>query len=215
MLQEYLKYPFVEIEVRLGTVSNRPNGGTIFDSCIDKLHFQKINTELLKVPWKSVMDTCTVEYCSSSKDSNGGSTGNITNTKLIESGGKKILMCKENIISKTIQLGNSPFDIKLSVNQELLLNNYIDSFSKEDCVIRDKMRKSFISDNFRYDLTFVVQSINNIKKEKYELEIELLQNEETITWTSEYSLEFLECKIYDLVNIIEPVDRKSFKLVIN
>ena len=77
------------------------------------------------------------------------------------------------------------------------------------------MRKSFISDNFKYDLTYVVQISNNIKKEKYELEIELLQNEETINWTSEYSIEFLECKIYDLVNIIEPVDRKLIKLIIN
>ena len=76
-------------------------------------------------------------------------------------------------------------------------------------------RKSYISDNFKYDLTFVIQSVNNVKTERYEIEIELLQNDETITWTKEYFNDFLECKIYDLINIVEPIKRESFKININ
>ena len=122
---------------------------------------------------------------------------------------------KEKLISNTIQLKNSPFDIRFSVNQEFSLNSYIKTFDKQNCLIRNKQRISYISDNFKYDLTYVIQTSNNITTEKYEIEIELLINEETLTWTKEYLNDFLECKIYDLVNIVEPIEREKFKIELN
>jgi len=37
-------------------------------------------------------------------------------------------------------------------------------------------------------------------------------NKETLTWSNDYINDFIECKIYDLINIVEPIERKSFKI---
>ena len=71
---------------------------------------------------------------------------------------------------------------------------------------------SYISDNFKYDLTIVNETKNGINNLKHEIEIELLITSETLKWASEYINDFLECKIYDLVNIVEPIDRDTFKI---
>ena len=119
---------------------------------------------------------------------------------------------KENVLNKTFSLNNSPFDIRLSINQEFSLNSYINSFSKNENIIRKKDRTSFIDKNYRYDLTIVSESNNGITKQKYEIEIELLVNKETLTWSNDYLNDFIECKIYDLINVVEPIERESFKL---
>jgi hypothetical protein len=198
---EYLLLPFVEIEVRLGTfVKNDSNNG-YFDNNIDKNYFQQIHNSLQLATWKSIEETYTEEYYMNSEKKE--KIRLINNTSVI---------MKENIMSNTIQLKNSPFDIRFSINQEFSLNSYIKSFDKKNCLVRNKTRKSYISDNFKYDLTYVIQIDNNIKKEKYEIEIELLINNETISWTTKYINDFLECKIYDLIKIVENVDRELIKL---
>jgi hypothetical protein len=53
---------------------------------------------------------------------------------------------------------------------------------------------------------------NGINNVKHEIEIELLITPETLNWSSEYINDFLECKIYDLVNIVEQIERDSFKI---
>jgi S-adenosylmethionine synthetase len=71
---------------------------------------------------------------------------------------------KENQLLKTIELKNSPFDIRFSINQEFSLNSYIPSFQKTNCITRKKERTSFVNDDFRYDLTIVYETENNITK---------------------------------------------------
>jgi hypothetical protein len=202
---EYLSIPFVEVEVRLGTfVKNESNHG-YFDNNIDKIYFQQINTSLLlNGIWKNIEETNSIEYYLNSDKKE--------KIRLIENKNKTSVSIKENIISNTIQLNNSPFDVRYSVNQEFSLNSYVKSFDKKNCLIRNKTRKSYISDNFKYDLTYVIQTDNNIQKEKFEIEIELIPNSETLTWDKKYVNDFIECKIYDLIKIVEPIDRESFKL---
>ena len=194
-MDTYLLLPFVEIEVRLGTFT-----GNKFDSSIDRKYFEYILYELESHgSWKNVVFQESVDYIND-------------NNRLIND---KLLIMKENIITNTIQVKNSPFDIRFSINQEFELNSYKNSFNKNDSVIRNKKRKSFINDNFKYELSEVSETINNITKIKYELEIELLVNKETLTWTSDYINDFLECKIYDLINIVEPMEREKFKIKLN
>ena len=119
---------------------------------------------------------------------------------------------KENVVTKTFSMKNSPFDIRLSINQEFKLDSYLTNINKNDSVVRSKNRTTFLSDNFQYDLTIVNEKKNNINVLKYEIEIELLINENTLLWTNDYILDFIECKIYDLINIVEPLDRGSFKI---
>lgn len=197
MMAEYLLLPFVEIEVRFGTIN-----GKKFDSSVDKNHFEKIKSELMdsNYHWNEIKTTETVEYI---KDS----------VKLIKNqkDSTKVIM-KENVLTKTFSLKNSPFDIRFSINQEFKLDSYLTSISTVESVVRTKNRVSFVSDTFQYDLTVVNEKVNNVNVLKYEIEIELLVNESTLTWSSEYILDFIECKIYDLVTIVEPMERDSFKI---
>jgi hypothetical protein len=66
--------------------------------------------------------------------------------------------------------------------------------------------------NYRYDLTNVTEIDNGVTKQKYEIEIELLVNKETLKWSDDYINDFIECKIYDLINIVEPIERDTFKI---
>jgi uncharacterized protein YxjI len=116
--------------------------------------------------------------------------------------GQKRCSIKENIITKNISLKNSPFDVRFSVNQEL--NNSLNlSKNNNNLITRQKARRTFKNKNFNYDLTNVIETKNNVKKEKFELEIELNINEETLEWSDEYIIDFLICKLNDLINIIE------------
>ena len=92
------------------------------------------------------------------------------------------------------------------------MDSLFTNISKNDSLIRNKKRTSYISDNFKYDLTIVNETKNGINNLKHEIEIELLITSETLKWASEYINDFLECKIYDLVNIVEPIDRDTFKI---
>jgi hypothetical protein len=187
---EFLLLPFVEFEIRFGTI------GTNFDSCIDKRYFEKIVNTLETGIFENVVTKCTTEYI---KDS----------LKLIDD--SQIIM-KENVKVNDIVLTNSPFDIRLSINQEFNLNSYLKSFNNQNAVVRIKNRKSFINKNYRYDLTIVNQKINGVSTTKHEIEFELLPNSETLRWDNGYINHFLESKIYDIVNIVEPLNRENFKI---
>ena len=196
----FLVLPFAEIEIRLGTLmKNR------FDSSVDRKYFEKIKETLESGIWVCVVNKNTVEYIQSDKN---------VNTKLVTDTTKNMseVILKEKINSTDIQLKSSPFDIRYSISQEFKLNSSIFTFSKENCVIRNKTRKSFLSDHFQYDLTVVNENIDGVVKTKYEIEIELLINNTTLNWKPGYINDFLECKVYDLINIVEPINRDKFKL---
>ena len=189
MLCNYLLLPFVELEIRLGTYNNNR-----FDSNVDKRYFEKIQETLISGSWEKIEDTVSVEYI---KDS----------VKIINN--EKAIL-KENVLNETVSLKNSPFDFRFSINQEFKLS--LTNISKNDSLVRSKNRKSFFTNTFKYDLTVVNQKLNNVNILKHEIEIELLVTPETLTWTSEYINDFFECKIYDLINIVEPIERGSFKI---
>ena len=201
-MAELLVLPFVELEVRLGTIMKNK-----FDPSIDKKYFEKIKEQLETGIWKQVLNKNTVEYIKSEKGSNIKLITDVSDPNK----NKSELILKENVSTQDFQLHSSPFDVRWSVNQEFRLNT---TFLKNDCVIRNKSRKSFINDDFRYDLTIVNENIDGVVKSKYEIEIELLVNKNTLTWKNEYINDFIECKIYDLINIVEPMEREKFKIKI-
>jgi hypothetical protein len=195
---DFMVLPFVEIELRLGTISRNK-----FDPNVDKKYFEKIKENLESGDWKTTINKNTIEYV---RSSNG------QNMKLITEGDTEKLILKENVFNEDTQLNSSPFDIRYSMNQEFKLDSQIGTFSKNECLIRNKSRKSFVSDNFQYDLTVVNENNSGITKTKYEIEIELLVNKETLTWKTCYVNDFLECKVYDLINIVEKLPRDKFKI---
>ena len=158
MLCNYLLLPFVELEIRLGTYNNNR-----FDSNVDKRYFEKIQETLISGSWEKIEDTVSVEYI---KDS----------VKIINN--EKAIL-KENVLNETVSLKNSPFDFRFSINQEFKLP--LTSISKTDSLVRSKNRKSFFTNNFRYDLTVVNQKLNNVNILKHEIEIELLVSDTAST----------------------------------
>ena len=193
---DFMVLPFVEIEIRLGTL------GKTFDSSIDKKYFEKIKDHLDTGDWESISNKNTIEYCKN-------------NNKLItENDDISFLILKENVLKEDFQINTSPFDIRYSINQEFKFStaSIVNSFDKTDSVLRNKTRKSYLNENFRYDLTIVNEISNNINKTKYEIEIELIINNNNIIWSPNFINDFLECKIYDLVNIVEPLERDKFKI---
>ena len=193
MVYEYLTLPFVELEVRLGTFN-----GKKFDSSIDKKYFEKIKDVLETGEWKNIINIETSEHISDTLRL-------IKNKKT-----KDTLILKENILTKTEQIKSSPFDIRYSINQEFSLNSMVNTFNSEK-IIRNKSSRSFISDTFKYELTIVNEKKNGINILKHEVELEVFVNKETLKWSDKYYFDFLEYKIYDLVNIVEPMDRDKFK----
>jgi hypothetical protein len=201
---EYMVMPFVEIEIRLGTILRER-----FDSSVDKKYFEKIRETLEQSSWKSIVNVNTVEYIKPHPEKKKANLKLVTDITT-ESGTK--LFIKENVYTEDFQMNSSPFDVRYSINQEFNLNSQITSFNKEDCVVRNKSRKSFIHEHFKYDMTIVNENIDGVVKSKYEIEIELLVTDETLTWKPAYINDFLECKVYDLVNIVEPLTRDKIKL---
>ena len=57
--------PFVELEVRLGTI--KKNG---FDVSIDKKYFEKIMESLHQTSWNTIINKNTIEYIKSDKAGN-------------------------------------------------------------------------------------------------------------------------------------------------
>jgi hypothetical protein len=198
---DFLALPFVEIEIRLGTfLKDR------FDPSIDKKYFEKIKESLGQSNWERVVCKNTIEYIESvEKGSSIKYISDITGKETKE------VILKENVLTEDHQLSFSPFDVRYSVNQEFNLKSQ--HFAKnEDAFIRNKVRTSFISKDFKYDLTLVNENNEGVVKSKYEIEIELIVSEETLNWETEYLNDFMECKVYDLVNIVEPIERSKFKI---
>ena len=191
-ISNYTTLPNVEIEIRLGSI-NVYNKNK-FDSSIDKLYFEKILKNLEQFnEWKYTYVMNTVEYLKN-------------NLRTIEyENGYDLNIVKEKIYKQDYQLKNVPFDIRFSINQELVTP---ESVNKEDSLIRKKSRKTFQADNFKYDLTYVTEIKNNIPKDKYEIEVELIINKDTLEWSDKYINDFLICKIQDIVNILYEKDSK-------
>jgi type VI protein secretion system component VasA len=201
---EYMVLPFVELEIRLGTILRER-----FDSSVDKKYFEKIRDSLEQSNWRSIVNVNTIEYIKPHPDKKKANLKLVTD---ITNESRTQLFIKENVYNEDFQMTSSPFDVRYSVKQEFNLNSQISTFNKEECVVRNKTRKSFIQDHFKYDLTIVNENIDGVIKAKYEIEIELLVTDETLTWKPQYINDFMECKVYDLVNIVEPLNRDKIKL---
>jgi hypothetical protein len=194
-----MNIPEVEIEIRLGSINNFGiQQNKTFDSSLDKTYFEKIlsNLESYK-EWKNIYITNTVEYIQ-----------NIEYTKKLKSihydDNVIVNILKESIFKKDLILQNMPFDIRFSVNQELKTKKEL---NKElNTAIRQKQRKSFVDSCFIYDLTHVIETINNVSKEKFEIEIELIINNETLEWSDQYLNDFLLCKVQDIINLLNEKD---------
>jgi len=200
-LNTYKYIPFVEIELRLGTLGKR------FDPSVDTEYFNKIFNALNNYnKWVTVEKTIYVDYFF--KDTTTQKT--YRKSCLLDEYNNVLhysLLLKENIYSKDQSVKSCPFDVRLSIKQEISVKDTETLLQlEEEDLVRKKYRHSFIMNDYRYDLTFVSEKNNNITKEKYEIEIEFVVNEENLKWSSEYTFDFLVSKFKDLACIVEQND---------
>jgi hypothetical protein len=203
-MTSYFTVPGIEIELRFGSFSkNFENGKEYFDNNVDKNYFEKIlhSFENYK-EWQNIFVDNSIEYITTN------------NKKIIKKESGHNIIKKNKIYKKDSILKNIPFDVRFSINQELN-NNIIDNKENNQTIlIRKKSRKSFEDHNYRYDLSYVNEIKNNITKDKYEIELEILINNNTLEWNNDYLNDFIICKVQDIINILEEKDTDIQKNIV-
>ena len=195
-MTSYFTVPGIEIELRFGSFSkNFENGKDYFDNNVDKNYFEKIlhSFENYK-EWQNIYIDNSIEYITTN------------NKKIVTKESGNNIIKKNKIYKKDSVLKNIPFDVRFSINQELNNNIINNKENNETVLIRKKSRKSFEDHNYRYDLSYVSEIKNNISKDKCEIELEILINNNTLEWNDKYLNDFVICKIQDIINILDEKD---------
>jgi mRNA capping enzyme, beta chain len=118
---------------------------------------------------------------------------------------------KRRIKNVDIDLKNSPFDIRLSVSEEVPLDNRI--VSADDAVrIRRKDRTSFLYRAFQFDLTEVVDvpvsnggshDKDDDQEAIFEIEVEIRDMEEAFSKPIKYSMEAGLLLCLDMIHMVK------------
>lgn len=194
--EKYKNTENLEIEFRLGFIEDNT-----FDTDIQEEFYKKIQ-DVLESSSKFKKESYITKDVFNSK----GLRKSVDQRTKRETIIKKIKLC-----SLDFSFEGTPFDIRISFSQE----NPRKTFSGKDIThTRHKNRKSFIYDNWNYDLTTVSTEINSVKEEYHEVEIETNKPlNEIYDKTRPY--EFIHSsflKIRDLIRMCED-DENSSKVV--
>ncbi len=195
-----LRLQDVEIEIRLGKCPF--NGRGPFNTSISEKQFNAIIESLMGFnKWDTTQYTeDVVGYFPRIDESI---------RHVVSSDGSKTTTSKQKV-SQADYLGkNLPFDFRLAVNIELTLppsEKYtLDSAQK----IVNRKRQSFTLQNFRYDLTRVIDN-NGSTTHQVEIEIINLPDIQINTSNSQVVTRELQARIIDLFNAVEPI--RSFNI---
>ena len=123
----------------------------------------------------------------------------------------KTKFLKKKLIEKTdIIYENSPYDIRISVSEEIFKNNLQESNIE---LVREKYRtKYFYKKEFVIDITKVIEIKNTVKIEKYEIEVELLNLNSNMSST--YKAHSALLLIRDIINFCEELNDTAELLVL-
>ena len=191
IIKEYKNKDSIEIEIRLGQIESgsfRPGLGS-------KIFYDKICTILdTNKNWKDVIKTQTEEIVN-----NGHKKITYKNCKKIN---KHIYIKKEKLKTIDLTYENTPYDLRMCVSTE------IESTEKFKIgIIRKKDRISYVHNDYRIDITKVIQIDNTVESEIYELEIELLNLDSEIS--DKYRAHSALLLIHDIINMCESIIPES------
>jgi hypothetical protein len=104
---------------------------------------------------------------------------------------------------------NLPFDFRLAVNIELNMEDCENITLKNATKINNRKRHSFTLQNFRYDLTRVIDKFNNVN---HQIEIELINISDIQLRQSNafFITRELQLRIVSMLNALEPI--RSFDI---
>ena len=160
LLNKYKNVENVEIEIRLGYIETDPH--SFFDTNITQDYYDKINDTLSTYNnWNYDDDKTTTDYYYDN------------NLRLsIDTEGNRSAMKKVRLVDVDMAYDSGPFDIRISVSQEIPIDpNDISGDNLK--MSRNKKRNSRIYDKWRFDLSKVITENNGLKKISYEFEIEI------------------------------------------
>jgi len=184
----------VEIELRIGQIIENK-----FKSGLGSEEFYNKIKELLESNknWDRIVRTKTDEL------NNNGIR------KITHFNGKKVpkQSCIQKTRIKTINLKytNCPYDIRISVARE------VDSEEKiKTGTLRKKERDSYYYNNFRFDLTKVIQTENTVVSTNYEFEIEFLNLKNDVS--DIYRAHSALLKMRDIINNCEKIEDAKLEI---
>jgi hypothetical protein len=153
--------PGLEIEMRLGKMN-----GTFFDTNVGSQTFDKILEALEQFQhWEEKKsDTVEVFYYNESKK----------RLTWDEDNGTQECVMKKNILKKDFSDDKHPYDVRVSVCQEIPTEKPVDEDA--DRMI-EKYRRSFIRKNLSIDMTIVSgdsQDMDDEDGKKYQVELEII-----------------------------------------
>lgn len=153
-----------EIEVRLGFLSELEESECqMFDSNIGEQYFNKILSTLREFKeWREIETTTTTDYYAD-------------NLRLtVAKNGSKSCMEKNRIKDIDFTYDETPFDIRISVSQEIPKDpSEFPKSKKKITKTRRKNRTSFHHEYWTFDITEVIKSEDDIESTSYEIELEL------------------------------------------
>ena len=160
LLNKYKGVDNIEIEIRLGYVETDPHN--YFDTNITKDYYNKINNTLETYDgWSYNKSKTTTDYYYDD------------NLRLsIDTEGNRSAMKKVRLVDIDMAYDSGPFDIRISVSQEIPIDPN-DMNSNNLKMSRNKKRNTRIYDKWKFDLSKVTTENNGLSKISYEFEIEI------------------------------------------
>lgn len=193
LINEYKYNENIEIEIRIGRFDNVnfiPGLNTVnfYDKILKNLNLGQC--------WNKIETEKTIEFFNN----------NIK--KIIKD--QDITYIKKNLKHKSELLyENSPFDLRISVAEELKIPTSKINCEFSNNFIREKLRtKFFYKNEFVIDVTHVKETNNTVTKDIYEIEVELL-NLDSKMMSSKYKAHSALLLIRDIINFCEELDSSA------
>jgi hypothetical protein len=179
IIKDYKNIKNVEIEFRIGVIES----GIFRPGLLSEDFFNKIKKLLDSNPnWTYKHSNTTEEHI---------------NDGIVQVG--RIKTKKTKMYTCDFSFENTPYDFRVSVSEE----NRTTEKMKPGGVIRHKKRDSYTHEDYRFDLTYVIQEDNGVSIKQYEFEIELLNLENDTS--NVYRAHSALLKLRDIINNIETI----------
>ena len=192
IISKYKNHENIEIELRIGQIQ--------FDKFVSGLNnkdfFDKIRANL-----DSSQDFKKKTFKTEEKIKNGyRKTVKLNNTRV-----NKDIVKKERVLNMDFKYNNTPYDIRLSVSTENIVDSSAVRFT--NYITRIKNRNCYYYKDFRIDLTEVEQIENSVSSIQYELEVELINLNSNMSDIYRAHSAFL--LMYDFINMCEKIEKDS------
>lgn len=195
LIKKYKASENTEIELRIGQIQENSfiaglNSSDFYEKILEKL---KCCNEFKKIK-NTTEDIISDKY---------RKTISFNNKKV----SKQIVMYKNTIEKHNLTYTGTPYDIRISVAREIMVND-VKVQKTTESIIRKKERNSFIyKEDYRIDITKVTTTQNTVENVTHELEVELLNLRSNVS--DVYRAHSALLLLRDAINFCEEISEDS------